>query len=258
MTAIIIYGLQRPDRDIFYVGKTKEPARRLKEHRKRFGREIELIILEVVPLSEWRYAEHAWIQEFRDAGLMIANRTEGGDGIEVMSSEQRADISRRQMGRKHTAEARAKMSAKLKGRRKQWSSEGAARVRENQFKPGNNLWATFSPEETEHHKQRLRDFNKTLSSEERSAAAQKRVAKMNRDAIGERFRNGWAKLTPEERSERNRKAGLAQTTEGRRNGNRAMWEKLNALPPEEKEQFLKDRAAKILASRRQNQTASSK
>ena len=135
MDKITIYGLHRPGRDIFYVGKSKDPARRMREHRKRYDREVEMITLEVVDVAGWRAAEHAWIQEFRDSGLTMANRTEGGDGIEVMSAEQRAEISRQQTGRKHTPEARAKMSAKLKGKRKTWTLDGLERAAATRFRP---------------------------------------------------------------------------------------------------------------------------
>lgn len=154
MKHIVIYGLQRPGRDIFYVGRTNDLRRRLNEHRRFYKGRIEAVILEVVDAAEWRAAEHAWIQEFRDAGLTIANRTEGGDGVEKANAAMLAALAKGR--RKHTPDELRRMSAATKGKRKNWSSEGKVRVAENWIKPGTKPWNTFTPDMTEAEKEAIR------------------------------------------------------------------------------------------------------
>ena len=194
---IVIYGLQRPGRDIFYVGRTTNLQRRLNEHRRVFKGRIDAIILEVVEASEWRIAEHAWIEAFRDAGLTIANRTEGGDGVETLNANQLAALAKGR--RPHTEEELRKMSAAQKGKRKNWSAEGAQRVAENWIKPGTKPWNTFTPDMTEAGKEAIRQriiANRTDESRQR----------MSQGSL--KANQSWSNYTAEERAARGRRISV--------------------------------------------------
>lgn len=194
MGQIVIYGLHRPGRDIFYVGKTNSLKRRLKEHRRWLKGKIEVIVLEIVDSSEWKAAEHAWIQTFRELGLTMANKTEGGDGAETLSAELKAAISARQTGRKASEETRKRMSAAQKGKRKNWTLDGLERASATRIQPGTKPWNIFTPDMTEEEKEAIRERIRSGQTEETIARLAATTA--------ENSRNAWAKYTPEQRAER--------------------------------------------------------
>ena len=57
------------------------------------------------------HAEIFWIQTLRNRGARLTNLTAGGDGLWGASAETRAKISKLKRGVKHSAKARANMSA---------------------------------------------------------------------------------------------------------------------------------------------------
>lgn len=117
MEPVVIYALYRPGRDIFYAGKSRNLKRRLKGHRTRFGHIVQAVMLETCD-GDWRAAEHFWIEVCREAGINLANLTEGGDGVETLSAKLRVQISVRQKGRVASEETRRKMSRVTKGKRR--------------------------------------------------------------------------------------------------------------------------------------------
>lgn len=114
----IIYALRRGTRPPFYVGVTKDWRRRLKEHKAFFGSRIILDLLEKGDSDkvERDKAEHYWIDAYRKLGYKLANKTEGGDGVETISAEARAALSKRWKGRIVSPEHRAIISATHKGK----------------------------------------------------------------------------------------------------------------------------------------------
>ena len=118
-TMIKIYVIIDPrNNEIRYVGKTKQTLdKRLGGHlwdaskssnRRarwiakllRLGYQPRIELIQEVPESCWRKAEHYWIDYYRSLGCTLTNGTEGGDG-----------------GDTHTADVRAKMSKAKKGQR---------------------------------------------------------------------------------------------------------------------------------------------
>jgi hypothetical protein len=91
-----IYGLVHPETDqIFYVGKSDTPKRRLQLHlteskSRRYhrhcviddmlkaGQKPSMTILEEVPVDEWETYEKKHIAACKAAGLILVNRTNGG------------------------------------------------------------------------------------------------------------------------------------------------------------------------------------
>lgn len=77
MSMVAIYYLEQ-DEKIFYVGYTKNPKTRIIPHRKKFGNDIEMKILEY--RDDYREAEKQWIDHFRLLGYELENVYEGGNG----------------------------------------------------------------------------------------------------------------------------------------------------------------------------------
>lgn len=198
---VAIYALYRPGDDVFYVGATKDQKRRLKEHRTRFGREVRMVILEVVE-GDWRPREHFWIDVCREADLNLANLTESGDGYETLSAALRAQISERMKGRPVSEETRRKMSAATKGKPHNWTREGKLRAAETQIKPGSKPWNTFTPDMTETEKEAIRERI-------RSGQRTETIASLTR-ITAEQSRRTWAAYTAEQRAERAHRARSAQ------------------------------------------------
>ena len=77
---ISIYHLEQNNIP-FYVGKTKSPNNRLYDHKKRFGKDIKMIILE--KCDDWKEAECRWIKEYKSRGYKLQNKNKGGGGPET-------------------------------------------------------------------------------------------------------------------------------------------------------------------------------
>lgn len=115
----VIYALCCPvTSEVRYVGKTIDPARRLRHHMSEARRLPHLHksrwiktlvaeglrpmikVLEVVPEAEWEAAERRWIASFSN----LTNAAEGGSGCPVG------------VGHSHTEETKARIAAKLRGK----------------------------------------------------------------------------------------------------------------------------------------------
>lgn len=99
METVYIYTLSDPRNNLVrYVGKTKNPMMRLKNHMNRKHNEkshktnwIETLkrnklkpifeIIDEVPVNEWKYWEKFWIQMMHNWGFNLVNHTCGGDGL---------------------------------------------------------------------------------------------------------------------------------------------------------------------------------
>lgn len=135
----VIYALydSRSPAMIRYVGKTVDLKTRLVGHicyARRTSKRTHLVqwlraldseglrpghrILEHGCGPGWEEAERKWIKTYRREGHNLCNATDGGEGsLGVKLTEaQRAVISAAQKGRKHSLEARARMSAARNGR----------------------------------------------------------------------------------------------------------------------------------------------
>lgn len=119
-----IYALvdpREPNR-IRYIGKThfslsrrlgghitaarKAATKKARNHRLNWicallAENIQPIILELCQVSEniWEMEERGWISRFKQAGHPLTNSTEGGDGCLGLSSDSRAAISSKKIGR---------------------------------------------------------------------------------------------------------------------------------------------------------------
>jgi hypothetical protein len=62
----------------FYVGKTTRIEKRLNEHKKRFGDDVKMIIIDEV--IDWKIAEAEWIHHYKEMGYNLVNTHSGGNG----------------------------------------------------------------------------------------------------------------------------------------------------------------------------------
>lgn len=123
-----VYTHARPDGRIFYVGKgTRQRAHR--NYRKNKAH------IAIVSHYGWRYIIVNWIpceseeaafaeeirliKYYKDQGIKLTNRTDGGEGIrgEEITQELREAASKRFKGKKQSPELIAKRAAALKGRK---------------------------------------------------------------------------------------------------------------------------------------------
>lgn len=128
---ISIYALRDPrTRQIRYVGKAQNPARRLQMHVSAFqlsyyqsrkncwlkgllaeGHSPQLEILDVVPAAEANAAEIRWIARCRADGAPLTNGTDGGDGGAITDPDAKARVRAAHLGKKLSDKTKAKMSA---------------------------------------------------------------------------------------------------------------------------------------------------
>lgn len=125
--AVYIYTLSSPadPKNVRYVGKTIRPKARLAQHindkrtthrgnwlallRSKGLRPL-MTIIEETTLDKWKEREVFWVAFYRKNGFNLVNSTEGGDGTEL------------------SPEARAKISAAAKGRKRGPLSEERKRI----------------------------------------------------------------------------------------------------------------------------------
>ncbi len=75
-----IYYLHYGDNVPIYVGKSNRIQGRIPSHRKKFGSDIVIEILDDVPLHEWKFWECFWIEQFKQWGYVLSNKNNGGGG----------------------------------------------------------------------------------------------------------------------------------------------------------------------------------
>lgn len=119
-----IYALSHPDTgDVFYIGKSDDPKKRLRHHisesrtgdknyaRIRYirallneGKKPILTVIQEVPFDQWEYFEKHYIAVFRTLGIDLVNSTKGGGVYPSWT------------GKHHSDETKKKMSNAQKGR----------------------------------------------------------------------------------------------------------------------------------------------
>lgn len=139
MPTTFIYCLAEPHSGVIrYVGKSNNPAQRLRSHLKdkmschrttwlaglsRKGLRPMLVLLEKCPEETWEERERHWIKFLRENGADLVNNTDGGEGVTGHSPELRAKMSAAMKGRPapnkgkhHTPETRARLSMLHRGK----------------------------------------------------------------------------------------------------------------------------------------------
>jgi hypothetical protein len=189
-----IYGLHHPTTgELRYIGKTTESLeRRMSAHRRdakslrrrhvyNWWRSLEgepvLRVLAQCQASAAGSMERTLIAAFRAKGARLTNLTDGGEGVpgRVCSPETRAKMSASNVGKKRTAETRARISAAQKGR----VHSAERRAKNSAANKGKKL--------TEEHKARISAAQKgkrhsaetraKIGAARRATAARKREAK---------------------------------------------------------------------------------
>lgn len=130
----IIYYLYDKDGIPFYVGKTNHINDRKYKHKRKYGFDITMEILEEVETSSWRFWEAYYISLFKSWGFKLTNQNNGGGGLTTVnfSKDRNIKISMANKGktspnknRSLTEEHKAKIKAKrghLLGRKNTWQS----------------------------------------------------------------------------------------------------------------------------------------
>lgn len=140
-THTYIYALLDPDtRDVHYIGKTDDMAKRLKNHLQpaalkircrrtswlkgllKKGKKPLMVMLEEVEQEHWKQKECYWIAFYRALGAHLMNTAEGGGGgvkPEWITPEMRGNMRAAQLGKKRSAESIQKqIAARLGVKRK--------------------------------------------------------------------------------------------------------------------------------------------
>lgn len=136
METTFIYSLHEPGdpMKIRYIGVSKNPFKRLKEHisksrcaggthKANWIRSLlsqyecpQMEVLDEVPVGEWQFWEREYIRLFRAIRFDLVNGTSGGDGVVDPSPESILRRSISQRGCVRSPETRARMSAAFRGR----------------------------------------------------------------------------------------------------------------------------------------------
>lgn len=129
MKTTFIYALNDPETgECRYIGKSDNPKERVERHiieckgeifcRARWINDLVerdtkpvLEILDEVPYNDWKFWERMWIKTSRAIGMDLVNGTDGGDGFFL-------DGKHPMLGKKHSVETKAKISANGKGLKK--------------------------------------------------------------------------------------------------------------------------------------------
>jgi len=123
-----IYSLKSPiTNEVVYIGKTKNPEKRLKDHHRienrircrldrwkllmsEIGLKANMEILLECNENEVNDRERHFIKIFKENGYNLLNMTDGGDGLQNPSTEVRKKIGEKSKGRIKTEKTRLKLS----------------------------------------------------------------------------------------------------------------------------------------------------
>ena len=94
---INIYYLEK-DNIPFYIGKTNNPTLRLRNHKKKLGIAIDLIVIDIVENKQWKFWEQYWICQFKAWGFKLKNKNNGGGGPEQYTEEQKQKMRKPKPG----------------------------------------------------------------------------------------------------------------------------------------------------------------
>lgn len=130
----IIYYLCKEDGIPFYVGKSNNVTQRKYNHKRTYGSNVILEVLDEVNIKEWRFWETHYISLFRSWGFKLTNQNNGGGGLTTVnfSKDRNMKISIANKGKNSplkgkvfTEEHKAKIKAKrdhLKNRKNTWQN----------------------------------------------------------------------------------------------------------------------------------------
>jgi hypothetical protein len=79
----------------FYVGKTNNPTTRKNKHKIKFGKNIELLVIDNADNETWRELEEFYIQLFRNWGFILENGFKGGGGASYWTESQKQNLIRK-------------------------------------------------------------------------------------------------------------------------------------------------------------------
>jgi hypothetical protein len=86
---IKIYVLEK-NKIPFYVGKTINALnRRLSNHKKTFGSNVSIVLIDECTIHDWRFWEEYYISLFKSWGFILENKNNGGCGPVYYSLEER-------------------------------------------------------------------------------------------------------------------------------------------------------------------------
>jgi hypothetical protein len=74
-----IYILKK-DNIPFYIGKSVNAFHRFYKHKKTYGININLDIIDIIPDNEWKFWEKHYISLYKSWGFILLNKNEGGGG----------------------------------------------------------------------------------------------------------------------------------------------------------------------------------
>ena len=89
-----IYFLHKGDNIPFYIGKFNKKSR-LNSHQLKFGKDIQLEIIDEVPISEWKFWEIWYILLFKSWGFKLSNKNKGGGGPTHHTEKTKSKISKK-------------------------------------------------------------------------------------------------------------------------------------------------------------------
>ena len=98
-----IYYLHKGDNIPFYIGKTVQKGnKRLNNHKKVFGNDTILEIIDIIINEEWIFWETFYISLFKSWGYKLKNKNDGGGGCIThdVSKEAREKISKTHKNKK--------------------------------------------------------------------------------------------------------------------------------------------------------------
>jgi len=76
---IYIYLLEFKD-NTYYIGKTNNVSRRIKEHIRKLSTTFNYVILDEIKNIDWKFWEQYWIEQFKAWGFILLNKNNGGGG----------------------------------------------------------------------------------------------------------------------------------------------------------------------------------
>jgi hypothetical protein len=87
-----------------YIGKTINLKNRISHHKKTYGCDIKLEVLETIDShksKDWKPLEVKWINFYRNLGYDLFNKNEGGNGCDRHTVETKKKISESKLGNKY-------------------------------------------------------------------------------------------------------------------------------------------------------------
>ena len=96
-----IYYLHNGNDVPFYIGKTvQNPIKRLNNHKKVFGDNTLLEVIDVVENDNWLFWEKHYISLFKSWGFNLTNGTSGGEGSNGFKGKKHSEETKRKLREK--------------------------------------------------------------------------------------------------------------------------------------------------------------